>query len=275
MLKIKTKNNIFIFIAVIGLLIFLHFLKILNPLEEAIISLINPVAEKVYSVGTGLRTAVNEQTDKRDFLTVIKDLELKINQLTIENSQLKTIEEENEKLRQQLKFFTKSSLSYTLANVISRGALDSSLGQGQPVVIDKGGKDGLAVGLAVLNSQGIIVGKIAEVKENISKICLVTDKGCKLAAAVQGQNDQKTSGVVEGDLGLTIKMDFIPQAEKIKVDDIVVTSGLEKNIPRGLVIGKIIQVNSDSNEIWQKATVESLMNLEDLTIVSILPPIVQ
>jgi cell shape-determining protein MreC len=96
-----------------------------------------------------------------------------------------------------------------------------------------------------------------------------------LAAAVQGQNDQKTSGVVEGDLGLTIKMDFIPQAEKIKVDDIVVTSGLEKNIPRGLVIGKIIQVNSDSNEIWQKATVESLMNLEDLTIVSILPPIVQ
>jgi len=270
MLKIKTKNNIFIFIAVIGLLIFLHFLKILNPLEKIIISLISPVAERVYSVSTGLRTAVNEQTDKRDLLAIVKDLEVRTNQLTIENSQLKTIEKENEKLRQQLKFFTKSNFNYSLANVISRGAFDSSLNQGQAIIIDKGEKDGLSVGLGVLNSQGVIVGKIVEVKENLSKICLVTGRGCKLAASIQGQNGQATSGVVEGDFGLTIKMDFIPQTEKIKVDDVVITSGLEKDIPAGLVIGKIIQVDSISNEIWQKATVESLMSLEDLTIVSIL-----
>lgn len=263
------------FVAVIGLLIFLHFLKIFNPIEEAIISFVSPAAEKIYSVGIVLRTALDEQTDKRDFLAVIKELEVKINQLTIENSQLKTIEEENEKLRQQLKFFTKNNLDYILANVISRGALSGSFEQGQAIIIDKGTDDGLSIDLGVLNSQGIIVGKIVEVKENISRICIITDKGCKLAASVQGQNDQKTSGIVEGDLGLTIKMDFIPQTEKIKVDDVVITSGLEKNIPEGLVIGKIIQVDNNSNEIWQKAIVESLMNLEDLTIVSVLSPTTQ
>jgi rod shape-determining protein MreC len=275
MLKVKTKNNIFMFVAVIGLLIFLHFLRILAPIERAITYFITPTAEKIYSVGTDLRTVVNEQTDKRDLLSVVKNLEVKLNQLTIENSQLKTIGEENEKLRQQLKFFAKSNVNYTLANVISRGALDDSLDQGQAIIIDKGKRDGFFAGLGVLNSQGVIVGKIMEVKENISKVCLVTNKGCKLAASIQGQNDQRTSGVVEGDLGLTIKMDFIPQTEKIKVDDIVITSGLENDIPEGLVIGKIIQVDSNSNEIWQKATVESLMDLGNLTIVSIISPTTQ
>lgn len=279
MLKIKTKNSIFIFAAVVGLLIFLHFVKVLAPLENAVIFLINPVADKIYSLSSGLQITVNRQADKRDLLATIKNLEARVNQLIVDNSQLRMIEEENKKLRQQLKFFTKTGLDYFLANVVSRGVLNDSLNKEQ-IIIDKGAKDGLSAGLAVLSGQGIIIGKIVEVKENIARVCLITDKNCKLAVVVQSQDgpigaSSRTSGIIEGDLGLTIKMNFIPQGEKVREGDIVVTSGLEKNIPSGLVIGKIIQVESGNNEIWQKATLEPLVNLEELTIVSVLLPLVK
>ncbi|MBU2416305.1 rod shape-determining protein MreC, partial [Patescibacteria group bacterium] len=70
--------------------------------------------------------------------------------------------------------------------------------------------------------------------------------------------------------GLTIKMDFIPQNKRINNEDIVITSGLEKNIPKGLVIGKITRINKNNNEVWQNAIIEPLADLDNLIIVSVL-----
>ena len=258
-----------------GLLIFLHFIKILAPVENVIISLINPVADRFYSLSSDLRVVVNEQTDKRDLLAAVRGLEVKVNELIVENSRLRMIEEENRKLRQQLKFQTKNINNYSLANVVSRG-VGSAFGQEQVFVIDKGEKDGLSIGLAVLDGEGIIVGKTIEVQDSMSKVCLVTDSACKLAGTIQSQGETKdlsnTSGIVEGDLGLTMKMNFIPQTESISVNEIVVTSGLEKDIPAGLVIGRVTQIDDSSNEVWKRATIESLVDLNELTIVSVLLP---
>ncbi|MFA4833354.1 MAG: rod shape-determining protein MreC [Patescibacteria group bacterium] len=277
MLKIKTKNNIFIFTAVIGLLIFLHFIKVLSPLENIMARAISPIAGRLYSASSSLRVALSERTDKEELLATTKDLQAEINQVKAENARLKSIEEENKKLRQYLKFSTKNEFNYILTNVISRGILGDPVSGGQSLIVDKGVADGLAPGLAVVNSEGIVAGKIAEVKENTAKIYLATDSNCKLAAAVQGSEGQpgsanKTVGIAEGELGLTIRMNFIPQAEEIKVGDTAVTSGLEENIPAGLVIGRIVEVDKTSNEVWQRATIEPLINLDELTIVSVLRP---
>jgi rod shape-determining protein MreC len=67
-------------------------------------------------------------------------------------------------------------------------------------------------------------------------------------------------------------MNFIPQSAEISLDDVVVTSGLEQYIPRGLIIGKIIEVTKDNNELWQNAVIESTVDSEDLVIVSVLLP---
>jgi len=277
MFKIKTKNNIILFIAVIGLLIFLHFIKVLSPLENITARAISPIAGQFYSVSSSLRLALSERADKEELLATLKDLQAEINQIKAENARLKSIEEENKKLRQYLKFSTKNEFNYILTNVISRGMFADPVSGQQSLIIDKGAADALAPGLAVVNSEGIIVGKIAEVKENTAKIYLSTGSNCKLAAAIQEGQEQpgsvnKTVGIAEGELGLTIRMNFIPQAEEIKVGDTAVTSGLEKNIPAGLVIGKIVEVDKTSNEVWQRATIEPLINLDELTIVSVLRP---
>jgi len=273
MLKPKIKG-IYIFIAVIGLLIFLHFIRVLVPIEKAVIAIINPLTSGFYSISSELQMTYNEQTSKQDFFIVIDNLKQEVNRLTVENSKLKSLVEENKKLRQYLKFFTQEQYDYILADVVSRGLGLNSTNQEKNLIINKGGEDGLVVNLAVVNSQGVIIGKIIEVKEKISKICLTTDNNCKLAAFVQSQEEAvgETTGVIEGELGLTIKMNFIPQTKKIAIGDIVATSGLEENIPRGLVIGKITQIDDSSNEVWQSAVIEPLINLDSLAIVSLLLP---
>jgi len=257
-------------IAVIGLLIFLHITKILAPIESFVTGMLNPMMSGFYSISSSVRTTYNEQTSKRDLLAYIKQLENQTDQLTVENAKFKMLDQENRILRQHLKFLAKGEPRYILGNIISRGSLENPNATGNTVTIDKGVKDGLSLGLAVVSSQGIIVGKIIAVKNNLAKVYLTTNPACKLAATIQNQD--KTSGIVQGELGLTVRMEFIPQTEEIKAGDTVVTSGLEQNIPRGLVIGQVSQVIKESNKLWQSAVIEPLVDLEELVIVSILLP---
>ena len=67
-------------------------------------------------------------------------------------------------------------------------------------------------------------------------------------------------------------MNYIPQTEKINAGATVVTSGLGANIPRGLVIGRVKEVRSESNAVWTDATIEPLVDFNNLTIVSIIIP---
>lgn len=255
--------------AAVGLLIFLHFTKILLPAESLAIKSLRPIFSKFYSASSYFRNTYNAQADKRDLADENKKLLEQINDLIVKNSRLEELENENDTLRSHLNFLKESQAGYVMSNIISSGVFNVS-GSGQIFVINKGKKDGFKNGLAVVSSQGIIVGKIINTKDNISEVCLTTSQKCKLAATIQNQD--KTTGIAEGDFGLTIKMWFIPQTKEIKIGDTVITSGLEENIPRGLVIGAVSKVNKENNELWQTATIEPMLDLESLTIVSVLLP---
>lgn len=276
MLKLNVKKYIVV-AAVILLLIFLHYSKALNPVESFLGYIFKPIAGGFYSLGSTISRTFSDQSAKKDLADKLKAAEEKVNQLTVENVKLKFLEEENSVLRKHLNFLANSGGRYLMANIISRGELAGDESDSRSVIIDKGSRDGLFAGLAVVgstaygtSSRGIIIGKVVNVKERLAEIYLITNKNCKLAAAILGDN--KTSGIARGELGLTVKMEFISQTENIKAGDVVATSGLEKNIPRGLVIGRITQVIKENNEVWQSATIEPLVNLDSLSIISILLP---
>ena len=276
MLKIETKKYLII-IAVIGLLIFLHFTKILQPAESIINITFRPILVSFYQFGSWWQVAFQTKPDENQLLAKLKQMENQLNQLITENARLKVLEEENQSLRQHLRFFSKNPVKFILANIIAKGELANPSEENQKIIIDKGGNDGLLPGLAVVSptiyqssNQGIIIGKITAVKENLAEVNLIINQNCKLAVSLQNQN--KTSGISHGELGLTIKMEFIPQTEEIKTGEIVITSGLEQKISRGLVVGKISQVIKESNELWQSAVIEPIIDVNQLTIVAILLP---
>ncbi|MDA3840110.1 MAG: rod shape-determining protein MreC [Patescibacteria group bacterium] len=257
----------FIYLAVIGLLIFLHFTGISKPIEGLFARVMNPVSKVFYSGGSKIRNAYGDQVDKRDQNFVITELQQDNRKLLAENAKLKTIEEENEYLKNQIDFRKENDYKYLLAEIVSRNDLMNNSSEEKSIIIDKGARDGLREGFVLLDGEGVVIGKIIEARDSISRACLVVDKKCKFAAAVQ--NEDRTSGVVEGELGLTMKMDLIPQTEVLEKGNIIVSSGLENNIPRGLVIGRVSEVIKENNNLWQSAVIEPLVNFDDLVIVSI------
>jgi len=277
MFKLNVKKYIII-VAVILLLIFLHYTKVLAPVEVFLNQTLKPIFGGIYSLGMNLNKTYLEQTAKQNLATELKQAEAEINRLTTENVKLRFLEEENSILRKNLNFLAKDTRRYIISNIISRGQLTgNNTEDSRSILIDKGSKDGLFAGLAVVSSwaygtssQGVIIGKVINVKEHLSEVYLITNKNSKLAAAIFGE--KKTSGIASGELSLTIKMNFIPQTENIKAGDVVATSGLEPNIPRGLVIGRVTKVIKENNEVWQSATIEPMINLDSLSIVSILLP---
>jgi rod shape-determining protein MreC len=263
-------RNILIIMAVIALLIFFHKIGVINPIENLIAKTLNPVFSGAHNFSSIMRIKYLEQTNKVDLISKIDQLQLQANQLTVEKADLKMLESENKTLREHLGFLSQNKYKYIISNVISRGDISDISERTETITIDKGKKDGVYAGLAVLSSQGMVVGKIMAADNNISKVALTNSSQCKLAATIL--NEQKTSGITEGELGLTIKMNLIPQSEAIKSGDIIVTSGLENLVRRGLVIGKVIEVNKENNQLWQSATIEPMIDPEQLVIVSVALP---
>lgn len=277
MTRLSLKKYIYV-AAIVMLLIFFHYIKILNPLESFLNKTFKPFFGVFYSFSSDVNKNYSDETEKIDLTSDLKKAEEKINQLTSENIKLRFLEEENSILRKHLNFLKKDSQHYLMANIISRGELTGGTNQNnQAILIDKGSVDGLYPGLAVISStaigtssQGVIIGKVIDVKDHIAEIYLVTNKKIKLAAAIFGDN--KTSGIASGDLGLTVKMDFIPQTENIQIGDIVATSGLEQGVSRGLVIGRVSKIIKENNEVWQSAIIEPATDLDSLSIVAVLLP---
>jgi len=270
MKKLKRNNPIFIFLVVFGMLVFFHSIGLLSPVENFFLNLIKPVSGRFYNIGNNFNKSYQDRESQASLQSKVDDLSKTVAILSVANSQQKEILEENSKLRSQLKFLNDNNFKAVAALVIARESLVEGNEDGQDLIINKGLVDGITLGQGVLSEEGLIIGKVIDVKETSAKICLTTSQECKLAAAVQNQT--KTQGITDGDLGLTIKMNYIPQLEKISIGDTVITSGLGGKIPRGLLIGKIIDIRNESNEVWQDATIEPLVNLNNLTVVTVIIP---
>jgi rod shape-determining protein MreC len=255
------------FFVTIILIIVLHYFGALSPAERILERGFNPFVSGFHAFGIKIRDFYNRQTSGVDLEKENEAYQSQIEQLTVEVARLRTLEDENKSLREQLDFRNKENRQLMLVNISSRALAGDA---NQTITLDRGSVDGLSVGLPVVSGAGLLIGKIVETKEHLSLACLVTSSRCQFAASVENQN--RTVGLTKGELGLTIKMDFIPQTEVINQNDLVMTSGLEQNVPRGLVLGRISQVQKLNKELWQTATIEPLVNLNDLVIASVILP---
>lgn len=268
MIKTRKYKPLIILLAVGGLLIFFHVLGWLRPVEDFFLFLTKPLAARFYDRGVSYaQSSSNSELTREQLEAQIAALTKEVADLTVANAKSVAIEAENKKLSDALQFVSANNFHTVVSSVIGREAV---AGDSRDLVINRGSRDNLSIGLGVINESGAIVGKIVEVKETTARICLITTPGCQLAAAFQNKN--QTPGLTDGDLGLTIKMDYIPQLERIAVGDLVVTSGLDSHVVRGLVIGRVSQVHNAANEVWQNATIEPLVDLSNLTVVSVIIP---
>jgi len=141
------------------------------------------------------------------------------------------------------------------------------------IVIGAGTDQGVRVDQVVLAEQGV-VGRVSEAGSNYAKVLLVTDSSSSVSALVQ---TSRASGIVRGQYGDTLVMEWILQSDPVKPGDIVVTAGLgignelRSLYPKGLVIGTVVDVTKAEVSAYQRAIVApavDLRKLENVLIIS-------
>lgn len=134
------------------------------------------------------------------------------------------------------------------------------------VVLDRGTDAGVKVGDVVVADRGV-VGRVSETGPNYSKVLLITDSASAVSALVQ---DSRATGIVRGQYGDTLVMDWVLQTEPVKVGDVVLTAGLglggelRSLFPKGLVLGTVVEVTHAEASAYLRAIVAPAVDLRRL-----------
>jgi rod shape-determining protein MreC len=196
-----------------------------------------------------------------------------------ENRRLREFGRENELLTGLLQLRSGLDLETVATRVIARETLEGR----RLVILDKGTDDGISQGDVVIVQGGALAGRVIEVGLNFAKVTLITDG----SSTVIGQLFTSTAtGEVVGDIGGVLTMRNIDSAALILTDEDVFTAGIEigggirSPYPKGLLIGRVVDVVRDANDVVQTAYLSPAARLDNLEYVLVitnyeggLPPI--
>lgn len=235
------RNKFYLLIFFIGVfLIILHYLHILSPIENLLIN-----STKKFLTNNNYQNTICA-TDE--------SLKARVGILT----------DENKLLRQQLNFKQKTTLQTIGAEVMGQSVDINE----HTLLINRGENDGIKIYQPVITDNGYLVGKISKTGKIMSSVLLINDNNSKIA--VETLNKDKSIGVIEGGYGLSIKMSLIPRNETVLVGDQVITSGIEANMPRGILIGKIAGIENEAYQPFQQAVVIPYVNLTKIHFLNVI-----
>lgn len=230
----------------------------LSPIQSALTG----ATRSVTSVFSAITEIAQLRRDNQALAT-------RVQQLEAETRRLESVAAQNQQLTRLLGI--RASLDYdTLAaEVIGRQVSPSE----RIVVLDRGTDDGVAIGDPVLAGEGALVGSVMEASSNRSVVLLLNDTRSVVIGLVESS---RATGEVDGRLSAPLAMINIPSTDEVVVGDSVVTAGLDLGqeirspFPRGLLIGRVVDVRTDPNTVVQTALLEPAATLEKLEYVLVI-----
>jgi rod shape-determining protein MreC len=177
---------------------------------------------------------------------------------------LREVSQENVRLKNLFNFKQKSSLRLVAARVIGR-SVDS---WSSSVVIDKGRDNGIKSGMAVISPQGL-VGSIVESMDNTSKVLLINDPNQGIFSIVQRSRQE---GLVSGTLGSNLIMRYLPDDAQIIVGDVIITSELSQIYPKGLLLGRVVNIGREFSGLNRYALIKPVVDLASIEEVLVIIP---
>jgi rod shape-determining protein MreC len=197
-------------------------------------------------------------------------LKREIAELQEENHRMKEMKLTNERMRRLLQFREKNFPSMIGAEVIGQDPSSWF----KSVTIDKGERDGVKKRMAVISPAGVI-GQILKTAPHYATVLLVTDYNSAIDSIVQRT---RAKAIVEGKGENRCQLKYLLRAEEAAVGDVVVTSGLGGNFPKGLMVGEIKKIDKKGHGVFQYAELVpsvDLTQLEEVFVIMEPPPSAQ
>ena len=136
----------------------------------------------------------------------------------------------------------------------------------QYVIINRGSDDGMRRGMPVVTQKGLI-GRIAAVTAGAARVQLITDPSSTVNVRLEPSGAQ---AILQGQLTGEIILDMIPQGANIQPGDLVLTSGQGGGYPPNILIGQVSSIRSRDQDIFQRASVQTVTAFSQINIVLII-----
>ncbi|NVD70384.1 rod shape-determining protein MreC [Duganella sp. BJB1802] len=157
--------------------------------------------------------------------------------LVLQQAQLQTAE--NNQLRRLMDAREHLPVKSMLAEIL----YDARDVNSRKVILDRGTQQGVALGLPVIDNQGV-VGQVTRVFPFTSEVTLLTDKEQAIPVQLL-RNGLRSVAYGRGKSG-ALELRFTAPNADIQVGDIVVTSGLDGVYPAGLAVARVSQVENSA-----------------------------
>lgn len=195
-----------------------------------------------------------------------KNLEAKLNDLKINEAEIKMLKQELSELKSLLKL--KNSNTDT-KKVFAKVTLRNPEFWNKTIVIDKGTKDKIKVGDAVITEHGLI-GMITDTATNSATIRLITDASKENQISVEIKKNKKTyQGIIKAYQNDIFEIEGITNYDGVKIGDNIYTTGLG-NFPSDLYVGTVTKIKQDQYGISKILEVTPKQNMNQIRYVAVL-----
>ena len=236
-------------------------------LESAIGVVVTPFQDLTTGISSWIDETVTSARNNTDLKEENEKLKNQIAELMEENRRLAMYEEENAQLSSLLK------IAQRYPDYESVGAKIIAKDPGvwyDGFTIDKGTSSDISANMVLIAPEGL-VGKVLESGATFSKAQSILDSRSSVPAMSVRTGDL---GVVKGDYSLSndglCKMEYIDGNAEIMVGDEIVTSHLSDIYPEGLAIGKVLEIETDTNGLTKYAVIEPYVDLKHLDTILVI-----
>ena len=198
------------------------------------------------------------ERDARDQLLLQARRSGQVEQLALENKQLRELLQLNQRLE------TKGQAAEVL--------YDAADPYTRKLIIDKGMVNGIRASSPVMDEHGIL-GQVTRVLPLLSEVTLVTDREHSIPVL---NTRTGARGVAYGESGGAplLELRFMATNADIEVGDLLTTSGVDGIYPAGILVGKVTQVERRADTVFARILCEPVGRVQGARHVMVLDPLI-
>ncbi|MBR9936287.1 rod shape-determining protein MreC [Oscillospiraceae bacterium Marseille-Q3528] len=234
----------------------------LEPVQTVSGYVIVPIQKGINNIGLWLSDKVDYRQTLQELQAENQQLKEKVNELTIENSELVQDTYELGRLRDMYQLDAKyPGYTKVAARVIGKDAGNWF----STFMIDKGTDDGINIDCNVI-ADGGLVGIVTRVGKDWASVRSIIDDSSNVSAMTLSTSD---TCIVKGDLELMSDghiqlMQLLDEADKIQVGEEIVTSNISVKYLEGIPIGYVSELSYDANKLTKSGTITPIADFQHL-----------
>ena len=198
------------------------------------VSAITPLEKAVINTQNFFYNAWHNYVYLRGVRRENRELRAQLDQMQLEQVRLREDAEMARRIQSLLAFKEQHIDGTVAAQVIGTSGSDQS----RVLYIDKGSSDGIRTDMAVITPNGI-VGKIVQVFPDSAQVLPINDQLSGVGVMLQ---NTRLQGILRGASNGTTTVQYVMADERVVPGEELVTSGGDRIFPKGLPVGKVVEV---------------------------------